>query len=116
MWHSTTEPHTRVALLTMAQKLYDQARKRARASGLPAAEDAAHGGQKRRAERDRGAVPGACDVGHSGGAPVLAHCQQLSPRGGAARVQRSADAAATGPGPAADPAEERRVAARTIRA
>src|SRR5262249_51194383 len=27
--HSTTEPHTRAALLTMAQKLYDQARKRA---------------------------------------------------------------------------------------
>ena len=27
--YSTTDPHTRAALLTMAQKLYDQARKRA---------------------------------------------------------------------------------------
>jgi hypothetical protein len=27
--HSTTDPHTRAALLTMAQKLYDRASKRA---------------------------------------------------------------------------------------
>src|SRR5262249_18339284 len=85
------------------------------------------GGQKRRAERDRGAVPGAGAFDHRTayarggahhGAKALRPGEEAGARlrGGAARVQRSADAAATGPGPAADPAEERRAAARTIRA